>query len=218
MLVAAKDQLVPLLHKLVAEPAMRAAAIRALAGYDDAATPALLLHVYSTLTPAERRDVLNTLAARPAYGKALLNAVASKAIPSSDVSADIVRQLRNLHDAGLNRPHRRSLGRRPRHAGRPEGGHRQVQEDAGHQTASGARLMHGRALFAKTCQQCHTLYGIGGKVGPDITGSNRPNLDYLLENILDPSAVIPKEYAATLLPSRVAGRSPASSRKKLLRL
>ncbi len=55
----------------------------------------------------------------------------------------------------------------------------------------------GRAIFAKTCQQCHTLYGIGGKVGPDITGSNRSNLDYLLENILDPSAVIPKEYAAT---------------------
>jgi putative heme-binding domain-containing protein len=52
-------------------------------------------------------------------------------------------------------------------------------------------------VFAKTCQQCHTLYGLGGKVGPDITGANRGNLDYLLENILDPSCVIPKEYAAT---------------------
>ena len=52
-------------------------------------------------------------------------------------------------------------------------------------------------MFAKTCQQCHTLYGVGGKVGPDITGSNRANLDYLLENILDPSAVIPNEYKAT---------------------
>src|SRR6185312_14387222 len=54
-----------------------------------------------------------------------------------------------------------------------------------------------RSVFARTCQQCHTLYGLGGKVGPDITGANRGNLDYLLENILDPSAVIPKEYAAT---------------------
>ena len=57
----------------------------------------------------------------------------------------------------------------------------------------------GRAIFAKTCQQCHTLFGTGGKVGPDITGSNRANLDYLLENILDPSAVIPKEYAVPVL-------------------
>ena len=60
-------------------------------------------------------------------------------------------------------------------------------------------LALGRALYAKTCQQCHTLFGVGGKVGPDITGSNRRNLDYLLENIIDPSAVIPKEYAATVL-------------------
>ena len=52
----------------------------------------------------------------------------------------------------------------------------------------------GRALFAKTCQQCHTLFGTGGKVGPDITGSNRADLDYLLHNILDPSAEIPNDY------------------------
>src|SRR5262249_3792732 len=60
-------------------------------------------------------------------------------------------------------------------------------------------LSLGRALYAKTCQQCHTLFGVGGKVGPDITGANRADLNYLLENILDPSAVIPKEYAVTLL-------------------
>jgi putative heme-binding domain-containing protein len=60
-------------------------------------------------------------------------------------------------------------------------------------------LALGRAIYVKSCAQCHTLFGVGGKVGPELTGSNRANLDYLLENILDPSAVIPKEYAMTLL-------------------
>src|SRR5262245_39897103 len=60
-------------------------------------------------------------------------------------------------------------------------------------------LSLGRAVFNKTCAQCHTLFGVGGKIGPDITGSNRPNLDYLLENILDPGAVIPNEYKVTVL-------------------
>src|SRR5206468_2394062 len=60
-------------------------------------------------------------------------------------------------------------------------------------------LMLGRALYSKTCAKCHTLFGAGGKVGPDITGANRGSLEYLLENILDPSAVIPKEYAATVI-------------------
>ena len=30
------------------------------------------------------------------------------------------------------------------------------------------------------------LYGEGGKIGPDLTGSNRANLEYILSNILDP--------------------------------
>src|SRR5580765_5348492 len=52
----------------------------------------------------------------------------------------------------------------------------------------------GRAIFSKTCQQCHTLFEVGGKVGPDITGSNRGDLDYILQNVVDPNAVIPNDY------------------------
>ena len=54
-------------------------------------------------------------------------------------------------------------------------------------------------LFAKTCMQCHTLYGEGGKVGPDITGANRQDVDYLMVNIVDPSAVIAKDYMVSLI-------------------
>jgi putative membrane-bound dehydrogenase-like protein len=199
-LVGAKDpQIVPLLQKLIAEPALRGAAIKALANYDDPATPNLLLKAYPSLTPAERRDALNTLAARASYAKAMLDAVASKIIPSADVSADIVRQLRGLRNAELDR-----------RIGEVWGVVRDTPADRKAAIAKYKKMLttlpavspdlsHGRAIYAKTCQQCHTLYGTGGKVGPDITGSNRPNLDYLLENILDPSAVIPKEYAATLI-------------------
>jgi putative heme-binding domain-containing protein len=62
-----------------------------------------------------------------------------------------------------------------------------------------ADLEAGRALFEKTCSQCHSLYGSGAKIGPDLTGSQRSNLDYLLENILDPSAVVGKDYRMTLV-------------------
>src|SRR5207253_4192856 len=54
----------------------------------------------------------------------------------------------------------------------------------------------GRAVYNRICSQCHTLFDSGGKVGPDLTGSNRRDLDYLLENIIDPNAVVPNEYRA----------------------
>ena len=57
----------------------------------------------------------------------------------------------------------------------------------------------GRVLFARTCMQCHTLFDAGGKVGPELTGANRQDLDYLLSNILDPSAVMGKDYQATTI-------------------
>jgi putative membrane-bound dehydrogenase-like protein len=199
-LASARDKsLPPVLHKLVHERALRDEALRALAGYDDPKTPAVILGAYPSLNSSERRDAVTTLAARAAYARALLAAVAAKKLPASDIPADIVRQMRNLKDKevekrlgevwGLVRTspadrlktmarYRKMLTSPPR-----------VKPDP----------MLGRAIFGKTCQQCHTLFGVGGKVGPDITGSNRANLDYLLENILDPSAVIPKEYAATVI-------------------
>jgi putative heme-binding domain-containing protein len=52
----------------------------------------------------------------------------------------------------------------------------------------------GRAVFVKNCAACHKMYGEGNAVGPELTGSQRANLEYVLENVLDPSAVVPNEY------------------------
>ncbi len=40
---------------------------------------------------------------------------------------------------------------------------------------------------------------MGGKVGPELTGANRSDVGYLLSNILDPSAVLAKEYNSSIL-------------------
>ncbi len=62
-----------------------------------------------------------------------------------------------------------------------------------------ANVGNGRRIFLKTCQNCHLLFGTGGQIGPDITGSNRANLDYILENMLDPSAVVGRDYQMTVV-------------------
>jgi putative membrane-bound dehydrogenase-like protein len=193
---AGDKELPPLLLALVKEPGLRGAAIRGLASYNDPQTPAVLLAAYPSLSIEEKRDALNTLASRAAYGRALMEAVAAKKVPANEVPAEVVRQLRVFNDKALDKRIGEVWGivRKT-----PADRIKLIADWKRKLSAAGPQpdLMLGRAMFTKTCQQCHTLYGVGGKVGPDITGSNRPNLDYLLENVLDPSAVIPNDYKAT---------------------
>jgi putative heme-binding domain-containing protein len=57
----------------------------------------------------------------------------------------------------------------------------------------------GKPLFTKTCATCHTLFGEGNKIGPDLTGADRKSVDFLLSNIVDPSAVVRPEFAAHIV-------------------
>ena len=46
------------------------------------------------------------------------------------------------------------------------------------------------------------MYGEGGTVGPDLTGSNRANLEYLLSNVLNPNGDVPDAYKMVLVTTR----------------
>ena len=67
--------LAPILFRLLDDPELRGPAIRALAAYNDPATPGTLLKRYAALTPAERDDAIATMASRPAWAAALLDAI-----------------------------------------------------------------------------------------------------------------------------------------------
>ena len=181
---------------------LRSPAIRGLAAYDHPKTADLLIGTYTTLSAPEKRDALNTLASRPAYAATLLKAVGDKTISSTDLSADIVRQLRNLKDDAVNAQIAKVWGAardadpdRAKVIARYKGMIR-----TGY--AGSPDPMLGRAVFAKTCAQCHTLFGTGGKVGPELTGSNRADLDYVLSNVLDPNALIGNDYVAHVVATK----------------
>lgn len=197
-LVDARDAgTVPLLHAALADKAMRAPALRSLAAFDDPKTPAAILALYPQLTLAEKRDALGTLASRASFAKELMAAVAAKTIPTTDVPAETVRQLRAFNDAALDKQIADLWGVVRESPAEKKQLIAAWKKRLTANTAPPGDPNLGRAVFAKTCLNCHTLYGVGGKVGPEITGANRGSIDYLLENILDPNAVIPKEYAAT---------------------
>lgn len=195
-------ELPPVLQKLVADPAVRGTALRGLATYDDAATPAAVLGAYASYAGAEKRDALNTLASRTAFAKPLLVAVAEGKVAKTDLTADLVRQLRNLKDDGIKARLTELWGVMQETSPDMQ---KEVERVTRLYWAGGSTpgvAPRGRVVFNKVCAQCHALFDSGGHVGPDITGANRGDLDYLLQNILFPNAVIPNEYRATTVETK----------------
>ena len=199
-LLKVKDASLPgLLRSLLTDPALGGPAVRGLSTYDDPATPGVLIGAYSALGNSERRDALNTLATRKDWARALLGAVEAGQLPRADLTADLVRQIRNFKDTDIDSRINRVWGAvRETTADRA----RSIARYKALLTSKPARSPDpslGRAVFARTCQQCHTLFGVGGQVGPDLTGSNRKDLDYVLSNVLDPGALIGKDYLAHII-------------------
>jgi putative heme-binding domain-containing protein len=194
-----KPDLLPILQQLVDDKALRAEAIRGLAAFDDKQTPGLLLKTYPTLSDAEKQDAVQTLASRPAWAMALLDAIESGSVPRKDVSAFVARQMQGLKDKRVGDRLAKVWGTiQPASARRAEltAKYKAILTD---DAMAKADKSHGRLMFMKNCASCHKLYDDGGDVGPGLTGSQRSNLDYLLENVLDPSAVVPNEYKMSIL-------------------
>ncbi len=183
----------PFLHDLLADPELRRDAIAALAGLDHPGTPAALLAAIPTLDEASREDALAALASRPAWAAALLAEVEAGRVEARSIGAGHVRRLRQLEDPEIARRVVAAWGlaretREDRKAAIER--FRVLMEAAGDPPDP----WRGRAVFAKTCMRCHTLFGQGARLGPELTGSNRADLGYLLENLVDPNAVIGADY------------------------
>lgn len=181
------------------EPGLQGPAVRALTTLGSAATPDALLSAYGTFPADIRQDVVGTLVSRPAWGRKLLDAIAAGRVRGVDLHAFHVRQILAFEDAELNELLRAHWGEI-----RESSADRQAEVQKWKQILTPAVLKqanpgNGRRIFSKTCQNCHKLFGTGGDIGPDITGSNRANPDYILENILDPGAVVGRDYQVTVL-------------------
>ena len=182
-----------LLH-LVAEPLMRGAALRGLAEFDHPKTVSTILEWYDVYDASAKQDALNTLASRIHWAMKLLNEIESERIPRTDLTAFTVRQLQSLGNERIIAKLRNIWGDvRTTPADKAElivKYRQQLTADA----LKLANLAAGRQIFHRICANCHRLFDAGKKIGPDITGSQRKNLDYILENLIDPSAAVSKDY------------------------
>jgi putative membrane-bound dehydrogenase-like protein len=175
-------------------------AVRGLGVFDDAAIGEKLAAKYQKFfQPDERGAVVDVLVSRPAWAKSLLSQIEAGGIPRGDLTPFHARQIMAFEEEALKK---RLVDVWGDVRQSDEAKHQRIAEfhEALTSDVRGkADLSRGRLLFQGMCASCHTLYGQGGKLGPDLTGSGRADLRYLLENIVDPSAVVSAEYRMSVL-------------------
>jgi len=185
------------LIELIDEREVRRDALRALANFDDGTIPWMVLLGYEQFDAAERREAIDTLTARVEWARLLTVAIGGGKVARGELHATALRRMREFKDQDLDTLIAAHIGLV---RDTPDEKLKRIAELKAAlkpDVLAKADLVHGRALFAATCMKCHVLFGAGGKIAPELTGSNRADLDYLLTNVIDPNQVIGKDYQVT---------------------
>jgi putative membrane-bound dehydrogenase-like protein len=189
----------PICEQLLSEQFLNTVAARGLALYDDPAVGLKLVKAYRQFHPSERGQLLSVLVSRPSFASALLDGVAEKKIGRGDISVFHARQIRSLNSPPVREKLAAVWGEFRDSAEDKRASIARWKRQFDREVLARADLGQGRSVFNTACASCHTLYGEGGKVGPDLTGGGRENLDYLLENIVDPSAVVTADFRMSVV-------------------
>lgn len=178
--------------KSSAAPSLKRGMLQAAAKFDDKRLPeALLLGWEGQIAgdKALREDALRVMAGRKEWAQILMNFVNEWKVPAKHFTIDIVRQL-SLHqdadiDASIEKHWKGLLATGPTPEKKREAERIKTVIKTGLGDAEKGKLQ-----FTARCAVCHSLFGEGGKIGPELTGYDRSNADFWLDNLFTPSLEI----------------------------
>ncbi len=177
-------------------------ALQGLTQFDEPAVAKLVAKSYRTFHPSERAAVIEALASRPSFAAELLELLAAGAVPRAELTAFQARQIRGFDRPALTKRLAEVWGELRDSPKDKADLIAKLKTDLTPARLAAADKPRGRAVFAQACASCHRLFGAGTEVGPDLTGAGRKDLDYLLSNVVDPSAVVTKDFQMTVFALR----------------
>ena len=195
----AKPEHFAIARSMISDKVLGTAARLGLAKFSDGDVPKSLLTNWSDRSQEWRAANVTTLASRAAWAKKLLTFAEKNPTVRGDITPIHARQIRSLGDEAVNKQLTKVWGELH---DTPEAKKQEIAKWRSLLTAAALAqgdASKGRALFTTVCAACHKMYGDGAAIAPELTGSDRRNLDYLLENIVDPSAVVPADYRIAIV-------------------
>ncbi len=190
---------VPALLKLLSGTSrLQLAALTGLQNFDEPRIPVDLLKAYPQLSKDARLRARTMLASRPQWAMELLAAIDRGVIEPNDISMDQLRQMLRQNDPSLTAAVEKRWGKvRAQTSVEKASAINQIKlmlNPSGTTLRFTGNPGEGKKLFNQFCGNCHRLFGEGAALGPELSGADRRNTEWMLTQIVDPSAFIRPEY------------------------
>ncbi|MFZ4767256.1 MAG: hypothetical protein ACOYMN_20070, partial [Roseimicrobium sp.] len=185
--------------KFLSDRSFGLTAVQGLATFDAPDLAEKIVGRYKSFYPHERAAVIAALVSRPSFAKVLLQRVAKGEIPRADLAPVHARQILSFKDEALTKQLTEAWGEFRDSSADKKALIATLKAKLTPDTLAKADLSQGRMLFAGVCAACHKLYGEGQLIGPDLTGSGRHDVNYLIENIADPSALVAADFKMSVI-------------------
>ena len=188
-----------LCEKLLTDPELKVLAVRGLAKYESLGIGEKITNILGEFSKGEQNEVVEILCGRVSWAELLLQEIKAGKISKSVITPYHATQIQALTSDDLNSKLDEAWGTVRTSPKQLEKRKEELRLELTSLDQGEANLVNGRILYDQQCASCHMLYGKGGKLGPDLTGSGRTNLDYLLENIVDPNSAVSADYRMNIL-------------------
>ena len=185
-------------------PGLKRGILQAAAKFDDKRIPEALLLGWEAQIAGDkalREDALRVMAGRKEWALILVSFVNDWKVPAKHFTVDIVRQL-SLHkdpeiDAAIDKHWKGLLATGPTPEKKKESERIKTVLKTGLGDAEKGKLQ-----FMGRCAICHKLFGEGGQIGPELTGYDRSNADFWLDNLFMPSMEIREGFGAYIVKTK----------------
>jgi putative heme-binding domain-containing protein len=153
--------------------------------------------LFPTLSDDEKAAALGVLTSRLEFAGRLVDAVQNKSLDKKELTALQIRQMASLGSPDLQKRLEQVWGRIG-----VSSEEARLQITKLKNTYTTAPLwayseQRGAQVYKKHCAACHPRDGSSVPLGPGLKGSWRNGLDYFLENVIDPNAVVGENYRLT---------------------
>jgi putative heme-binding domain-containing protein len=187
--------------KLLDVPELRTEAMTLLAATGDPAGASELIQRLPAWNAAERDAAINTLTSRVNYAVPFLKQIAAGKLDKQLLSALYVRRMSDLANPDIDALLEKVWGK----VGATDESTKALIAKL-RKTYTTAPLWafdahDGAKIFTKNCATCHPTDGTT-PLGPNLKGTAKNGLDYFLENIVDPNAVVGETFRTTLIETK----------------